>query len=386
MTTHSMIYLDYNATTPCAPEVVESMLPFLLTAFGNPASSHFMGREASRHVEAARCQVAEAIGSDASEIVFTGGATESNNLALLGIVERSEPSRRRILVSATEHKSVLATSELLSQKGFAVATIPVDQTGLVRLDAFKEQLDSDVLLVSVHAANNEVGTVQPLRAVAELAHQQGALVHCDAAQALGKMLFRVDQLDIDMASLSGHKVYAPKGIGALYIRQGLAQSRLAPILAGGGQESGLRPGTLNVPGIVGMGVACGLARSRLDEDMRQVGGLRDQLEERLLGLVPGIRVNGHLRNRLPGTSSITVPGVPADAIVANVSPLCVSAGSACTSGAVAPSHVLLAMGMCREDAECTIRISLGRYTTRSDIDAAVELLSSAVSGLRAQLA
>jgi cysteine desulfurase len=381
-----IIYLDNNATTPCAPEVVEGMLPFLSSDYGNPSSPHAAGRKALRAVEAARADIANAVGCDSADIIFTSGATESNNLALLGAAEMAEPSRRRVLVGAIEHKSVLAACHLLVERGFVVEEIPVDDTGTVRIDAVERMLGPDVLVVAVQAANNEVGTLQPVEAIARLAHKHGSLVHCDAAQALGKIDIQVARLGVDMASFSGHKVYGPKGIGTLFLRRGMASSRIAPILAGGGQELNLRPGTLNVPGIVGMGIACKAARSRLPDDVATIASLRDRLEAGVLHQVPGAKINGSRQNRLPGTSSISVKGVPADVLIANVPQLCISTGSACTSGANSPSHMLLAMGLSREDAECTIRISMGRYTTLEDVDAAIELLTSAVSALRGQLA
>jgi cysteine desulfurase len=376
------VYLDNNATTPCAPEVVEGMLECFSSNYGNPSSSHIMGRRAMQCVEDARGHVADSIGADPTEIVFTSGATESNNLAMLGVGGGGDPSRKRILVSAVEHKSVLGPGGILAQMGFVIEEVPVDSTGLVRVEALQDRLGPDVLLVSIQAASNEVGTLQPMGTLAQVVHEVGALVHCDAAQAMGKIPFDVSEFGVDMASLSGHKVYGPKGVGALFIKRGLAGSRVVPILGGGGQESGLRPGTLNVPGIVGMGIACGLAQSRLSQDMAEIARLRNLLEERLLAAVPGARINGNLTSRLPGTSSITFPGVPADALIANVPEVCVSTGSACTSGAVAPSHVLLAMGLSRDEAECTIRIGVGRYTTREDVEAGASLLSKAALGLR----
>ena len=378
-----IIYLDNNATTPCAREVVDGMLPFFSSDYGNPSSPHAAGRKALRAVEAARLHIADAVGCDSADLIFTSGATESNNLALLGAAERAEPSRRRVLVGAIEHKSVLATCHLLTERGFIVEEVPVDDTGMVRVDAVEHKLGPDVLIVAVQAANNEVGTLQPVEAVARLAHGHGALVHCDAAQALGKIDIQVAKLGVDMASFSGHKVYGPKGIGVLFLRRGMASVRIAPILGGGGQELNLRPGTLNVPGIVGMGIACKAARSCLADDVATITFLRDRLEAGVLHQVPGVKINGNRQNRLSGTSSMSVRGIPADVLIANLPQLCISTGSACTSGANSPSYVLLAMGLSREEAECTVRISLGRYTTRKDVDAAIELLSSAISVLRA---
>lgn len=381
----TVIYLDNNATTPCAPEVLAAMLPFFSADFANPSSPHTLGRRAAQHVEEARRQVAACIQCDASEVVFTSGATESNNLALLGLLGVEGAERRRLLVGAAEHKSVLAPCDMLSKAGFAVEQIPVDGTGMIRVEALRERLRPDVLLVSVQAANNEVGTIQPIREVAELAHGVGAIVHCDATQLLGKIACHVHELRVDLASFSGHKVYGPKGVGVLFARRGLARRKLMPVFGGGGQEFGFRPGTLNVPGIVGMGIACALAESRLSADAVEIAELRNTLERGILEALRGTRVNGHLQSRLPGTSNMTIDGIPADALLTNVPEVCFSAGSACTSGAVAPSHVLLAMGLSREDAECSVRISLGRHTTREDVEFAVARVVRGVLTLRTQL-
>ena len=380
------IYLDYNATTPCAPEVLDRMIPFFGVACGNPSSPHRMGRDASRAVEAAREQVAAAIGSDASEIIFTSGATESNWLCLFGCVQGAASERTRMLVGAAEHKSILANREVLEQRGITVEEIPVNGIGVIRAEVLATQLRSDVVLVSVQAANNEIGTVQPIAEIARLAHRAGSLVHCDAAQAVGKIPFDVCSAGVDLASLSAHKIHGPKGVGAMFVRRGLSRSRLLPPIRGGGQEGGFRSGTLNVPGVVGMGVAFEVACSRLRGDADRALALRDALERDLVAGIPGSWINGQGRSRLPGTTSLTVPGLPADVIVAGVSPVCISSGSACTSGAVGPSHVLLAMGMRREDAECTVRISLGRYTTSAEVKAAAKVIVQSVCELRSQLA
>jgi cysteine desulfurase len=341
-----------------------------------------MGREASAAVARAREQVAALIGCDANEIVFTGGATESNNLVLHGVCQGKD-GRRAIVTSAVEHKAVLGPCEQLSTRGFPVLKIPVDQAGRISL-ADAESLISDcTLVVSVQAANNEVGTIQPLREVAGIAHERGARVHSDAAQVLGKVPFDVRAMDVDYASFSAHKVYGPKGIGALYVRGGPNAGNLLPVFTGGGQEGGLRPGTLNVPGIVGMGEACRLARQNLMEGEAEfVSSLRDRFEEALAKLVPEVIANGCRQHRLPGTSNLTVPGIPADALMANVPHICFSNGAACTSGAISPSHVLLAMGLPPEQASCSVRFSIGRYNSRKEIEDAPGLIGDAVRHLR----
>jgi len=370
------IYLDYHATTPCDPRVVEVMLPYLTGDFGNPASGfHVYGRRAARAVEMAREQVAALIGAQASEIVFTSGATESNNLVLLGLTS-SDQSRRRIVTTAVEHKSVLEPCRILHERGFEVVVLPVLPDGTVDLAAAEAAINEETLLVSVQTANNEIGTIQPIAVLAELAHRRGALLHTDAAQAVGKIPFDVEELGIDFASVSAHKLYGPKGIGALYVRSGLRR-RLTPLLLGGGQEFNLRPGTLNVPAIVGFGEACRLAREEMPEEARRVAALRDLLESQLANRIPGLRFNGHRTRRLPGNSSITFPKIEADVLIANVPEVALSTGSACSSGTIEPSHVLTAIGLDWEEAQATIRIGIGRFTTREEIERAAHLIALA---------
>ena len=369
------IYLDNNATTPCAAEVVEAMLPYLREEYGNPGSPHIMGRRAARAVTDAREQIAEVLGCDPSEVFFTSGATEGNNLVLLGL-QPDASDRRGIAVSAVEHKAVLSPCEHLQEAGISVTQIPVDRNGLVGLEALEQRLSAETALVAVQAANNETGVLQPIEDIAERAHRVGALVHCDGAQALGKMPFSVVDSGVDFAAFSAHKLYGPKGIGCLYVRAGL-KNRLAPILYGGGHEAGMRPGTLNVPGIMGFAAAVTLVSSRRQEEMQKVGALHDLMEAELVRRIPGARVNGRGAPRLPGTSSVTIPGVPADALLANVPDVCFSSGSACTSGAIAPSHVLVAMGISRDDADCTVRLGIGRQNLAEEVRTAVELIATA---------
>jgi len=377
------IYLDNNATTACDPEVLEAMLPFFQQQFGNPHSPHVMGRKAMHHVEKARESVAAGLGCEPDEILFTAGATESNNIALFGLAKGILNDRKRILVCATEHKSVLYPCEELAANGFVVEKIPVNSQGEIRLDVLQQQLSTDTLVVSVHAANNEVGTIQPLAAVSQLVHERGALLHTDAAQACGKMPLKFSDLGVDLASISAHKLYGPKGIGALFVRRGLSPGVMRTVIQGGGQERGLRPGTLNVAGIVGMGVAFALAEVRLHQDVRHIADLRDAFEHKI-EVVLECYFNGHGAQRLSGTTSITFPGVPADMLIANVPELCIGMGSACSSGTLSPSHVLLAMGLCREDAGCTIRVSFGRTNSQRDVQIAADLIGRAVSSLRTE--
>jgi len=374
------IYLDYHATTPCDPAVTEAMLPYFGTAFGNPSSTtHYFGRQAAKAVETARQQVADLIGALPGEIVFTSGATEGNNLATKGLAEGvvSKTGRRKIVTTALEHKAILDPCKRLAKQGFEVVYLPVQATGRVDLEAAKSLIDEATLLVTVHAANNEIGTLQPLAELAELAHENGALLHTDAAQAVGKVSVDVAAWDIDLLSLSGHKYYGPKGIGALFVRGGARALPLRPLSLGGGQEQELRPGTLNVPGIVGLGAASKLARDLLEGEAARVGALRDTLEKQLTRKIPSLRINGDKANRLPNNSSLTFPGVDAEALIVGCPELALSTGSACTSGAIEPSHVLQAIGVSRADGFSTVRVGLGRFTTEDNILAAVQMLASA---------
>lgn len=378
-----MIYLDYHATTPCDPDVIHAMLPYFGKVFANPSSSvHKAGRTAAGAVERARAQVAKLIKARPNEIVFTGGATESNNLAIQGLARSRNSERTRIVTTAIEHKSILAPCKWLQSEGYDVVILPVDQQGLVDLDAAEQAITEETLLMSIQAANNEIGTIQPIPELAQLAHDRGALVHTDAAQAVGKVPVDVAAWDVDLLSFSGHKLYGPKGIGALYIRGGPFALSIKPLLMGGGQEHELRSGTLNVPGIVGLGKACELCMENLDEESKRTATLRDKLEESLLSELENIRRNGALDRRLPGNSSLTFPGIDAEALIVNTPDLAISTGSACTSGAPEPSHVLLAIGLSRQEAYSTIRIGLGRFTTEAEIGQAATQISEAVERLK----
>jgi cysteine desulfurase len=368
-TTDKIIHLDNNSTTPCDPAVIDAMLPFFSSEFGNAGSQHVLGRSAAGAVERARGQVADLIGCAAVEIVFTSGATESCNLVILGLFTGTE-RQLSIVASAVEHKAVLGPCEHLESHGANVLRIPVGRDGVVDLDGLREMAVPGIGLISVQAANNEVGVLQPLADVAEVARSSGALFHCDAAQALGKVRFDVGDVGIDYASFSAHKVYGPKGIGALFVRADV-QRELAPVLFGGGQEGRLRPGTLNVPAIVGFGEACRIAQDALNTEAPRIARLRDAMERNLLAQIPGTFLNGGVAPRLPGTCSITIPNVPADIMIANLPNVCISNGSACNSGALSPSHVLLAMGLARDEADCTLRISLGRRNCERDVRVAV---------------
>ncbi len=372
------IYADYQATTPVDPRVLAAMEPYWRDSFGNPHSSdHVMGWEAERAAADAAASVAALIGADASEIVFTSGATEANNLAILGLARGSLRGRRRILVSAIEHKSVLAAVRALEEReGFAAELIPVDRDGFVRLDALDELLSDDVLLVSVMAVNNEIGTVQNVSDIAELTRAHGTLLHCDAAQAPCGM----DICDLadstDLLSLSGHKMCGPKGIGALYVRHGL-EDHVEPMIYGGEQQGGLRSGTVPVPLCVGMGSAAELLAGEAGaQERRRIAHLRDAFLSDLLSRLPKATLNGPSgADRHPGNANIQFPGTNAQDLLASMQPmLAASTGSACTSGIPAPSHVLRAIGLAPEEADSSMRFSFGRFSTATEVKAITVVL------------
>lgn len=381
-----VIYLDYNATTPCDPRVVEEMLPYFTAHFANPSSStHRPGRQAADAVEEARERVARLVSARPRDVVFTSGATESNNLALYGVARAALAGgdrRRRIITSPTEHKAVLEPCQDLAGMGFDVQHVPVDCAGVVDLEALAHLLSSETLLVSIQAANSEVGTVQPLTRIAEMVQEVGALFHCDATQAVGRASLEWSDLPIDLLSFSSHKMYGPKGAGALIAGRGVRQGRLQPLTRGGGQEAKLRAGTQNVPAIVGFGAACRILEAAGENEAKQFEKQRNFFEAELQKSLPDISFNGDVSQRLPNTSSVTVRGVEADALLANLPHLALSLGSACNSGALEPSYVLLALGLSREDADATFRLSLGRWTTRQQLVIAVQEITQAATRLR----
>ncbi len=367
------IYLDYNATTPVDPRVVAAMLPWLGEAFGNPSSDHAYGNNAKHAIVTARAQVAELIGASAEEIIFTGSATESNNLALLGVA-RACPSFSRLLISAIEHPSVAQPARYLSGEGLAVSELAVDSDGILDLDAARAALAKPPALVSVMLANNEIGTIQPIAELAERVHAAGALLHVDAAQAAGKIAIDVDELGADLLTLAGHKFYAPKGIGALYVRSG---TPLAPIQFGASHERGLRPGTENVPHLVALGAAAVLAREGLAAEQVRLSQLRDRLHETLRARIPGLRLNGHVRLRLPNTLHLSFPGVSGADLLTAAPEVAASTGSACHAAEHAVSGVLAAIGCDPARARGAVRLSIGRFSSEEDIAAAGQALISA---------
>ncbi|MGA8196631.1 MAG: aminotransferase class V-fold PLP-dependent enzyme [Acetobacteraceae bacterium] len=377
------VYLDNQATTRCDPRVVSAMLPWFTEHYGNPHSvEHVMGTEAEAAVEDARGRVAALIGVDAKELVFTSGATESNNIAIKGAARhalRSGNERRRIVTVATEHKCVLESVADLTEEGFEPVFLPVRPDGLLDSDALREALTVPTLLVSIMAVNNEIGVVQDIPALAAIAKQAGALFHTDVAQATGKIPLDLTGWKVDLASISGHKIYGPKGVGALYVRR-RPRVRLAPLFSGGGQERGLRSGTLPAPLIVGFGEACRLAQSEMAEEARRLTALRERLLGRLHTDIPELQVNGSEQARIPGNLNLTFPRAMAADLMARVPDLCVSTGSACSSAAIEPSYVLRAIGLADEAAARTLRIGMGRFTSAADIDYAAAALAAAHAG------
>jgi cysteine desulfurase len=374
------VYLDNQATTPCDPRVLAAMLPWFGARFGNPHSvEHVLGRDADAAVEAARTQVASLIGADAREVVFTSGATEGNNIAIKGAARFAASlgtDRRRVVTVATEHKCVLESVADLAGEGFVPVVLPVRPDGLLDPETLRAALRTPTLLVSVMAVNNEIGVIQELAALAAIARGAGALFHTDAAQAVGKIPLDVAATGIDLLSLSGHKLHGPKGVGALYVRR-RPRVRLAPLFSGGGQERGLRSGTLPAPLIVGLGEACRIAAAEMDGDTARIAALRDRLLAALGASIPDLVINGDRRARIAGNVNLTFPAASAADLMAACPDLCVSTGSACSSAHVEPSYVLRALGLDDAAARRTLRIGIGRFTSAADIDAAAAMLTAA---------
>lgn len=375
-----MIYLDYNATTPVEPAVLDQMLPWMSERFWNAASSHLGGQQAAEAVDHARGQVAHLVGARRGEIVWTSGATEANNLALKGTAEIAPSGRRRVVTFATEHKAVLDTVDWLSSVGVPTTILPVRSDGSIPLDELEATLQArDVAVVSAMAANNETGVLADLERLAALVHEHGALLHSDATQLVGKLPFDVNDCGVDLASMTAHKLYGPKGIGALFVSR---RVHLAPIMHGGGHELGRRSGTVNVPGAVGFGAAAACAQQVLEQEAPRQALLRDRLVRELSDRLDGVSQTTMTSTRLPNTANLRFTGVDAEALLANVPTLAISTGSACTSSAPAPSHVLTSMGLVHEAALECVRISVGRPTSDSDIDVAIDTIADAVDRLR----
>jgi cysteine desulfurase len=374
------VYLDNQATTRCDPRVVATMLPWFTEHYGNPHSvEHVMGTEAEAAVEDARTQVAALVGADPKELVFTSGATESNNIAIKGAARFAGNERRRIVTVATEHKCVLESVADLAAEGFEPVFLPVRPDGLLDPDVLRAALDVPTLLVTVMTVNNEIGVVQDIAALAAISKQAGALFHTDIAQAVGKVPIDLSAWKVDLASVSGHKFYGPKGVGALYVRR-RPRVRLTPLFSGGGQERGLRSGTLPSPLIIGLGEACRLAQAEMAEEAQRLASLRDRLLDHLRAAIPDIVVNGSTEARIPGNLNLTFPVATAADLMARVPDLCVSTGSACSSATIEPSYVLRALGLSDDDASRTLRIGIGRFTSPADIDYAAAALTAAHAG------
>ncbi len=374
MGTEDIIYLDYNATTPVDSRVLEEMMPFLTSSFANPASSHFAGRKIKDSIERARTQVADLIGASGKELIFTSGATESINLAFKGVFENSTSAKNHLITVSTEHKAVLDTCKYLESKGVEVTYLSVDSRGLIDLNLLEDSINEHTKLISVMFVNNETGIIQPIKEIGALAKKYGILFFSDATQAAGKIEIDVQEQGIDLLSLSGHKIYGPKGIGALYVNSESKKVRLAPQQHGGGHENGLRSGTLNTPGIIGLGKACAIAKADLKQNyQKEIGILRDKLENELLNL-PLTKVNGNKENRVFNTVNLCFQGQDASVLIERLKIIAVSTGSACSSSLIEPSHVLKAMGLSDEDSFASVRFSLGKLSTINEINITIDRL------------
>ena len=376
------IYLDNCATTALDPRALEAMLPFFQGQYGNPASvSHALGAAAEKAVKQARGQIAELIGAGSKEIIFTGGATESNNLALIGAARKYRERGKHLITCRSEHHAVVDTCGYLEQCGFAVTYLPVDRLGMIDLDELRNAIQADTILISLMAANNETGVLHPLLEIGRIARERKVLFHTDATQAVGKIPIDVQAMNIDLLSMTGHKMYGPKGSGALYLSDRNPRVSLEPLLHGGGQERGLRSGTLNVPGIVGLAEACRLGAENMETERRQWKVLADTFYRRLTEKLNGISLNGHPEQRLVHVLNLAFDGVDSETLMLALPDLAVASGSACTTTEIAPSHVLKAMGLSEQQAKSSLRFSLGRFNTQDEIETAADMVVKAVNKL-----
>lgn len=377
------IYMDNHATTPVDPRVFEEMKPYFCDIFGNAHSrNHSFGWQAEDAVEKAREHVAKLIHANDKEIVFTSGATESDNLAIKGVAEMYREKGNHIITVQTEHKAVLDTCKYLEKHGYEVTYLPVGNSGLVDLDLFKETIKSTTILISVMFVNNEIGVIQPIEEIGRIAKEKGVLFHCDAAQAIGKVPVDVEKMGIDLMSISAHKMYGPKGIGALYVRRKNPRVRIAPTMHGGGHERGLRSGTLNTPSIVGFGAACEIAMNEMAEESARVFRLREKLRKGITDQISHVYLNGDLERRLPGNLNLSFAFVEGESLLMGIKDIAVSSGSACTSASLEPSYVLKALGVGEELAHTSIRFGIGRFNTEEEIDFTIRSVVSAVNRLR----
>ena len=377
------IYLDNHATTPMDPRVLEAMLPYFTDRFGNAASrNHQFGWEAEAAVETAREQIAKLIGATPKEIIFTSGATESDNLAIKGVAEMYRQKGNHIITAATEHKAVLDTCKRLEKYGYKVTYMPVKADGLVDLDQLRDTITDQTILVTIMAANNEIGVLQPVEEIGKLCRQRGVLFHSDAVQALGKVPLDVNKMNLDLVSLTAHKLYGPKGCGALYVRRKNPRVQISAIIDGGGHERGMRSGTLNVPGIVGFGKACEIALTEMPEESRRLGALRNRLRDKLSSQLDEVFINGSMDYRLPGNLNMSFLYVEGESLLMGINDVAVSSGSACTSATLEPSYVLKSLGLGDDVAHSSIRFGIGRFNTEAEIDYVAGRLVEVVSKLR----
>ncbi|MFH1032742.1 MAG: cysteine desulfurase NifS [Chloroflexota bacterium] len=376
------VYLDYAATTPVRPEVVEAMLPYFTEGFGNPSSIYSYGQEAKAAVEKARKQIANLIGASEEEIFFTGGGTEADNYAIKGVVYANEGKGNHIITSPVEHHAVIETCKFLAKRGSTVTYLTADRNCMVDPAEVKKAITNKTVIISVMHANNEVGTIEPISEIGEIAREAGVYFHTDAVQTVGHIPVNVKELGVDLLSMSSHKLYGPKGCGAIYIKKG---TKIAPFIHGGEQEKGRRAGTENVPGIVGFGKAAELAVKEIKQEAERLTGLRQQLIKGILERIDHSQLNGHPTNRLPNNVNVSIAYVEGESIILNLDleGICASTGSACSSASLEPSHVLLAMGLCHEEAHSSLRFSLGIQTVPEDIDRTLEVLPKIVGRLRA---
>lgn len=375
------IYLDHSATTPMDKEVLEEMLPYYTEKFGNPSSIHYFGREVKKSVEEAREKIAKAIGAETQEILFMSGGTEADNLAIKGVALANAKKGRHIITSAIEHHAVLDTCKFMKQHGYKVTYIPVDKDGLVRVEDIEAAITDETILISIMHANNEIGTIQPIADIGKLAKSRGIIFHTDAVQTIGKIPVNVKEMNVDLLSISAHKFYGPKGIGALYMKKG---TKLLPISQGGSQERKRRPGTENVPAIVGMGKAIELAVANMSSEIKYLTRLRNKLINGVLNKIPNVQLNGHPINRLPGNANFSFNFIEGESLLLSLDMkgIAGSSGSACTSGSLDPSHVLLALGLSHETAHGSLRLTLGKSNTEEQIDYVLEVLPEIVGKLR----
>jgi cysteine desulfurase len=380
---HLPLYMDNHATTAMDPRVLEAMMPYFSGKFGNAASrNHAFGWEAEAAVEIAREQIAKLIGATAKEIIFTSGATESNNLAIKGVAEMYKERGNHIITQVTEHKAVLDTCKRLEKLGYEVTYLPVQADGLVSVDALKAAITDKTILVSIMLVNNEIGVIQPVAEIGKLCHEKGIIFHTDAVQAVGKIPVNVQEMNIDLLSLSGHKIYGPKGVGALYVRRRNPRVQLTEQINGGGHERGMRSGTLNVPGIVGLGKACEIAGEEMESESKRLTELRDYMRAKFENALDYVHVNGNMDHHLPGNLNMSFVYVEGESLLMGINDIAVSSGSACTSATLEPSYVLKALGLGDDVAHSSIRFGLGRFNTKAEVDYVADKLITTVSKLR----